>query len=71
MLLGLAVFAAAVETAVLLKPPDLVTAALMVVGITAWFAGACSMVGYLRWFFASEVARAKRGRADTLEKEKK
>jgi hypothetical protein len=29
------------------------------------------MVGYLRWFFASEVARAKRGRADTLEKEKK
>jgi flagellar basal body-associated protein FliL len=69
MLLGLAVFAVAVETAVLLKPPDLVTAALMVIGITAWFAGACSMVGYVRWFFASEMAQAKRDKAGTPDKE--
>jgi hypothetical protein len=68
MLLGLALFAAAVEAAVLLQPPALIAAVLVGLGVAAWFVGACSMVGYLRWFFASELLRASR---DTPDRENK
>jgi hypothetical protein len=71
MLLGLAFFAAAVAAAVLLQPPDLIAAVLVVLGIAAWFVGACSMVGYLRWFFASELSRARQDGIDTVDRKNK
>ena len=71
MLLGLALFAAAVGIAVLLQPPALVEAVLIILALAAWYIGACAMVGYARWFFASELTRAARERAEAIEKEKK
>ena len=69
MLLGLAFFAATVEAAVLLQLPDVIAAVLVVLGFAAWIVGACSMVGYVRWFFATELAQAKRDRGDTVDRE--
>ena len=37
----------------------------------AWFAGACAMVGYARWFLAGEMIQAARDRAKALEREGK
>lgn len=64
MLLGLALFAAAAGAAVALEPPALVEAGLVIFAMAAWFVGACGMVGYVRWFFASELSRAQREQAD-------
>ena len=71
MLLGLALFAAATGIAVLLQPPALIEAVLIILALAAWYIGACAMVGYARWFFASELTRAVRERAETIEREKK
>ncbi len=71
MLMGLALFAAGVEAAVLLQPPELIAAVLVVLAIAAWFVGACGMVGYVRWFLASELLQARRDRVDTVERENK
>lgn len=71
MLIGLALFAAGVGAAVLLRPPELIAAVLVVLAIAAWFVGACGMVGYVRWFFASELLQASRDRVDTAKREKK
>ena len=71
MLVGLAVFAAGIATAAALQPPAVIEAVLIVVALAAWFAGACAMVGYVRWFFASELTRAMRDRAEAIEREKK
>ena len=60
MLMGLALFAAGVSAAVNLQPPWPVAAALTVLALAAWITGACAMVGYVRWFIASEIAQAKR-----------
>ena len=70
MLMGLALFAAAVGAAATLQPPMLIEAALILFAIAAWFVGACGMVGYVRWFFANELSEARRDRADALEAEK-
>ena len=69
MLIGLAVFAAGIGTAAALQPPKAIEALLLVVALAAWLAGACAMVGYVRWFFASELAQATRDNASALEKE--
>lgn len=71
MLLGLGLFAAGAEAAVLFQPPDFIAAVLVVLAIAAWYVGACGMVGYVRWFFASELLQARQDRADTVEKENK
>jgi hypothetical protein len=70
MLTGLAVCAAAVGAATL-QPSKVVEAVLLVLAIAAWFVGACGMVGYVRWFFASELARAKQDAINAVEREKK
>lgn len=70
MLLGLALFAAAVGAAAALQPSKLMEAVLLVVGLAAWFVGACGMVGYVRWFFASELSRARGDKSNAIEKEK-
>ena len=61
MLTGLALFAAGVGAAVTLQPPAPLAAALIVLALAAWIAGACAMVGYVRWFIASEIAQARKG----------
>jgi hypothetical protein len=60
MVLGLALFAAGVGAAVNLQSPRPVAAVLIVLALAAWLTGACAMVGYVRWFIASEIAQARR-----------
>lgn len=60
MLIGLGLFAAGVGAAVNFQPPAAIAAVLVALALAAWVAGACAMVGYVRWFIASEVAQAKR-----------
>ena len=60
MLTGLAVFAAGVGAAVNLQPPAPVAAVLIMLALAAWVTGACAMVGYVRWFIASEIAQARK-----------
>jgi hypothetical protein len=43
-----------------LQPPWPVAAALIALALAAWVTGVCAMVGYLRWFIASEIAQAKK-----------
>ena len=71
MLMGLAVFAAAGGAAVALQPPKLIEAVLVVLALAAWLAGACAMIGYVRWFFASEFSRARQENFDVPEKKDK
>jgi flagellar basal body-associated protein FliL len=70
MLMGLALSAAGVGAAAALQPSAFIEAVLLVLAIAAWFIGACGMVGYVRWFFASERLQAMRDRADAVEREK-
>ncbi|MGQ0545354.1 MAG: hypothetical protein ACT4P3_08495 [Betaproteobacteria bacterium] len=62
MLMGLACFAAAAGGAVLAQAYWLVSLLLSVLAFAAWVVGACAMVGYVRWFYAAEVARAREDR---------
>jgi hypothetical protein len=71
MLVGLAFSVACIEAVMLLKPPEFVSAILLVFVFLAWFAGACAMVGYVRWFFASELSQARRDKVDAVERETK
>ena len=68
MLLGIALSAAAAGAAVLTQP-SFVSIGFVVLALAAWFAGACAMVGYVRWFFAGELARAAEDRATALERD--
>lgn len=60
MMMGLALFAAGVGAAVNLQPPGPLAAVLIALALAAWVTGACAMVGYVRWFIASEIAQARR-----------
>ena len=71
MLMGLAIFAAVAGAAVAFRPPKPVEAVMVVVALAAWLAGACAMVGYVRWFFANEVSRHTRDKADAPDREDK
>ena len=59
MFAGLALFAGGAGAAVLLQPSPLALIALAL-ALAAWMAGACAMVGYLRWFLGSEAQQAAR-----------
>ena len=61
MLIGLALFAAGVGAAVNLQPRPPIAAVLILLALAAWVTGACAMVGYVRWFIASEIAQARKG----------
>jgi hypothetical protein len=60
MLAGLALSAAGAATAVLLKSHDVLAMLMTVFVFGAWCMGACAMVGYVRWFFATEVQQMKK-----------
>jgi len=71
MLMGLALFAAGAAAAVALQLPPFIVAVLLVLALAAWLAGACAMVGYLRWIFANELLQAQRDKVDAAERERK
>jgi hypothetical protein len=64
MLMGLGLSAAGAGVAVLLEASAFAAAAMTVLAFAAWVAGACAMVGYVRWFFASELTQARRDGTD-------
>jgi hypothetical protein len=60
MLMGLALFAAGAGGAVLARENWVISMALSILALGAWVVGACALVGYVRWYFASELAQARR-----------
>ncbi len=64
MLMGLACFAAAAGGAVLAQAYWMISLLFSLLAFAAWAVGACAMVGFLRWQFASEVERLARDRED-------
>ncbi|HLS87688.1 MAG TPA: hypothetical protein VK043_15400 [Burkholderiales bacterium] len=64
MLMALGVAMAGIQLVAFLKPPEAVTGIVVLLVMLAWAVGACAMIGYLRWFFASEVARIKREKGE-------
>jgi len=70
MLMGLALSAAGAGAAVLAQP-SLISLLFLVLAFAAWFVGACGMVGYARWFFASEISQARHDNAGMIEKKNK
>ena len=70
MLMGLALSAAAAGAAVLVQPSPM-SLAFLILAMMAWFVGGCGMVGYVRWFFAGEMAQARQDSAGKAEKERK
>ena len=71
MLMGLALFAAGAAAAVLLQLPQPVVAVLLVLALAAWIIGACGMVGYVRWIYASELQQVRRDQLDAVERKNK
>lgn len=71
MFMGLALFAAGVAAALLLQLPQPVVALLLVLALAAWFVGACGMVGYVRWIYASELLQVKRDQVDAVKRDDK
>lgn len=69
--MGLALSAAGVGAAAAIQPPALLEGVLIVLAFAAWIVGACGMIGYVRWFFATERLLALRDKADADEREKK
>lgn len=59
MLAGLVLSAAGAGAVVLLKSYDLLAMLMTLFVFGAWCMGACAMVGYVRWYFATEVQRMK------------
>jgi hypothetical protein len=51
--------------------PSPISLLFLVLAFAAWFVGACGMVGYVRWFFAGEFARAREEGAAMSEKKLK
>jgi hypothetical protein len=60
MLMGLAVFAIGAFAAVAMQEQPTVSAVLAALALAAWVVGACAMVGYVRWYIAGEMERARR-----------
>ena len=64
MLMGLALSAAGAGGGVLAQHSVLASMALTALGLAAWLVGACAMIGYVRWYFRSEVQQAQQDRAE-------
>ena len=60
MLICLALFAAGAGGAVLANENWVISMAMSILALAAWLVGACAMIGYVRWYFASELERAQR-----------
>jgi hypothetical protein len=70
MLMGLALCAAGAGAAVLYQPSP-VSLVMLVLAFVAWIVAACGMVGYVRWYFASEMSRVRQDNPGMFEKKDK
>lgn len=64
MLMGLGLSAASAGAAVHFQASDLAAMVMTVLAFLSWCAGVCAMIGYVRWFFATELEQARRDGAD-------
>ncbi len=71
MLMGLALAIAGIVLVVTFKPSETLTGIVVIFVAATWFMGACAMVGYIRWFFASELLHAKHNKDIADEKARK
>jgi hypothetical protein len=69
MLGGLGLALAGAHAASALGPSGPAWALLVLLVAFSWFVGACAMIGFVRWFFAAELARARREHGEGAKKE--
>ena len=60
LLMGLGLAAAAAGAAVQLQASAFAGAVMTILAFAAWVAGACAMVGCVRWMFASDLVQTRR-----------
>jgi hypothetical protein len=68
MLIGLVLFAAGAGGAVLARENWVISMAMSILALAAWVVGACALMGYLRWYFAGELARTQRDQEERDQK---
>lgn len=66
MLAGLGLSAAGAGAAVLLKSNDVLAMLATVFVFGAWCMGACAMIGFVRWYFSTEVEQMKNSGAKNV-----
>lgn len=71
MLMGLALSIAGIAVVVTFKLSETLSTVVVIFVAATWFAGACAMVGYVRWFFASELLISKQNKEIAEAKERK
>ncbi|MGQ0512504.1 MAG: hypothetical protein ACT4P9_18020 [Betaproteobacteria bacterium] len=64
MLGCLAIAGACVQAVTFLKPAEPLLSILVIGALMSWFIGALAGIGYVRWFFGKEFARAKQESGD-------
>lgn len=64
MLMGLGLAAAAAGAAVQLQASAVAGAAMTILAFAAWVAGACAMVGCVRWMFGADLVETRRDAAE-------
>lgn len=62
MLGCLAIAGACIQAVLFLKPAEPLMSVLVIGALMSWFIGALAAIGYTRWFFGREFARAKQER---------
>ncbi|MCC7485717.1 MAG: hypothetical protein IT529_12115 [Burkholderiales bacterium] len=62
MLAGIALAAGCALAAVLARESTLLSMVLTLAALCAWLAGACAMLGFLRWLHADALRQAERDR---------
>jgi flagellar basal body-associated protein FliL len=70
MLVGLALFAAGAGGAVMAQTSALASAVLTLLALAAWVVGACAMIGYVRWYFRSEVRQVQRDQEEARRRDR-
>jgi hypothetical protein len=59
MLGCLAIAGACIQAVMFLKPAEPLLSILVIGALMSWFIGALAAIGYTRWFFGKEFAKAK------------
>jgi len=59
MLGCLAIAGACIQAVMFLKPAEPLLSILVIGALMSWFIGALAAIGYTRWFFGREFAKAK------------
>jgi len=64
MLGCLAIAGACIQAVIFLKPVEPLLSILVIGALMTWLIGALAAIGYVRWFFGKEFARAKQESRD-------